>query len=98
MSPDQDRAFNDFSKEFAKSTEELREIIKEESGSNKEPFYIGEPKIEPLRRKYNKIGRNDLCICGSGKKWKHCHMQQHKDKVNELERKDNGSTSKNNIT
>ena len=23
--------------------------------------------------KANKIGRNDLCHCGSGKKYKHCH-------------------------
>lgn len=21
-----------------------------------------------------KIGRNDLCFCGSGKKYKHCHL------------------------
>lgn len=49
--------------------------------------------VKPLKRKYNKIGRNELCFCGSGKKWKHCHMKAHQDKVNELERKDNGSTS-----
>jgi uncharacterized protein YecA (UPF0149 family) len=24
----------------------------------------------------NKIGRNDPCWCGSGKKWKHCHYPQ----------------------
>jgi hypothetical protein len=22
-----------------------------------------------------KIGRNDLCWCGSGKKYKHCHLR-----------------------
>lgn len=26
-----------------------------------------------LRRSPNKVGRNDLCPCGSGKKYKHCH-------------------------
>ncbi|MGD2119815.1 MAG: SEC-C metal-binding domain-containing protein [Chromatiales bacterium] len=28
---------------------------------------------EPFRRNGPKIGRNDPCICGSGKKFKHCH-------------------------
>ncbi len=27
-------------------------------------------------QKANKIGRNDPCWCGSGKKWKHCHFPQ----------------------
>ena len=29
-------------------------------------------KTEPLRRPGAKIGRNDPCPCGSGKKWKRC--------------------------
>lgn len=29
-----------------------------------------------LRRDVPKVGRNDLCPCGSGKKYKHCHMRQ----------------------
>ncbi|MEA4827600.1 MAG: preprotein translocase subunit SecA [Clostridium sp.] len=29
-------------------------------------------KKEPVRRKDDKIGRNDLCPCGSGKKYKNC--------------------------
>ncbi|MDD7362609.1 MAG: preprotein translocase subunit SecA [Peptoniphilus sp.] len=28
---------------------------------------------EPVRRTSKKIGRNDPCPCGSGKKYKHCH-------------------------
>ncbi len=28
---------------------------------------------EPIRRSENKVGRNDPCPCGSGKKFKHCH-------------------------
>ena len=28
---------------------------------------------EPIRRKTRKIGRNEPCPCGSGKKYKHCH-------------------------
>ena len=30
-------------------------------------------KAEPVRRLEPKIGRNDLCPCGSGKKFKACH-------------------------
>ena len=29
-----------------------------------------------LRREMPKVGRNDPCPCGSGKKYKHCHMRQ----------------------
>ena len=28
---------------------------------------------EPIRRTEKKVGRNDPCPCGSGKKYKHCH-------------------------
>ena len=36
----------------------------------------GDPKqskAEPFRREGRKIGRNERCPCGSGKKYKHCH-------------------------
>ncbi len=37
----------------------------------------GEPtdgaKLEPVRREKPKVGRNDPCPCGSGKKYKKCH-------------------------
>jgi preprotein translocase subunit SecA len=31
------------------------------------------PKPETFKRKDKKVGRNDACPCGSGKKYKHCH-------------------------
>jgi preprotein translocase subunit SecA len=31
------------------------------------------PKPEPVTRNMPKVGRNDPCPCGSGKKFKHCH-------------------------
>jgi preprotein translocase subunit SecA len=31
------------------------------------------PKKEPVRRAEPKVGRNDPCPCGSGKKYKYCH-------------------------
>ena len=37
-----------------------------------------------------KIGRNDLCHCGSGKKYKHCHYDQ------DLENQEEVTFSKNN--
>jgi len=33
-----------------------------------------ERKLEPVRVE-KKIGRNEPCPCGSGKKYKHCHGQ-----------------------
>jgi uncharacterized protein YecA (UPF0149 family) len=32
----------------------------------------GFPKLIPYRRPYDKIGRNEKCPCGSGKKYKKC--------------------------
>ena len=29
--------------------------------------------IEPIKNESQKIGRNEQCPCGSGKKYKHCH-------------------------
>jgi preprotein translocase subunit SecA len=34
----------------------------------------GRPKkVETFKRTEKKVGRNDPCPCGSGKKYKHCH-------------------------
>ncbi len=30
---------------------------------------------QPIERQFAKVGRNDPCPCGSGKKYKHCHGQ-----------------------
>jgi len=32
------------------------------------------PDVEPVRREVPKMGRNDICWCGSGKKYKKCHL------------------------
>jgi preprotein translocase subunit SecA len=32
-------------------------------------------KVEPIRNVGTKVGRNDPCPCGSGKKYKNCHMK-----------------------
>ena len=39
-----------------------------------QPDYQSGPQT-PIVREGAKIGRNDPCPCGSGKKYKHCHGQ-----------------------
>ncbi len=36
----------------------------------------GKRQTAQVRRDAPKVGRNDPCPCGSGKKYKHCHMKQ----------------------
>ena len=35
----------------------------------------GDKKSEPIRNRSEKVGRNDPCPCGSGKKYKNCCMR-----------------------
>ncbi|MDP4669691.1 MAG: SEC-C metal-binding domain-containing protein, partial [Burkholderiaceae bacterium] len=37
------------------------------------PVVSAEPAAMPVRRDFPKVGRNDPCPCGSGKKYKVCH-------------------------
>ena len=34
---------------------------------------VAPPAAAPFVRQVPKVGRNELCPCGSGKKYKHCH-------------------------
>ncbi|HUE71997.1 MAG TPA: SEC-C metal-binding domain-containing protein, partial [Pirellulaceae bacterium] len=36
---------------------------------------VADRKIEPIRNLGKKVGRNDPCPCGSGKKYKQCCMR-----------------------
>ncbi len=45
----------------------------EETGTNRDDAVAPEAPRQPTRRQAAKIGRNDVCWCGSGKKWKKCH-------------------------
>ena len=40
--------------------------------NNQQPQRPQQPKVQPVRAE-RKIGRNDPCPCGSGKKYKNCH-------------------------
>lgn len=39
------------------------------------PYHLATPPMpqQPIRRAEPKVGRNDPCPCGSGRKYKHCH-------------------------
>ena len=36
----------------------------------------GDGKPRPIRKQQQHVGRNDPCPCGSGKKYKNCHMRK----------------------
>jgi len=44
-----------------------------EPAENVIPLAAALSKIAPLMREERKVGRNEPCPCGSGKKYKHCH-------------------------
>lgn len=46
-----------------------REQVAQPTSTNKD----SEQPKQPTRRKEGKVGRNDPCPCGSGKKYKYCH-------------------------
>jgi preprotein translocase subunit SecA len=37
------------------------------------PAAVAAAETHPFVRSTQKVGRNDPCPCGSGKKYKHCH-------------------------
>jgi preprotein translocase subunit SecA len=45
------------------AAEEVDAMLAEEQAAETQPFV----------REERKVGRNELCPCGSGKKYKHCH-------------------------
>ncbi len=47
-------------------------MVYSEGGTSEESEPV---KLQPIRRDSPKVGRNDLCPCGSGKKYKKCHGQ-----------------------
>jgi preprotein translocase subunit SecA len=57
----------DLSQVKTNKEEEARKAAAESAGRSVEK------KIETFVRQEEKVGRNDLCPCGSGKKFKHCH-------------------------
>ncbi|MGE9895548.1 preprotein translocase subunit SecA [Anaerovoracaceae bacterium SGI.195] len=54
---------------IVKVSQEVKEEYKDEEANRND----GEAKQMPIRRDAPKVGRNDPCPCGSGKKYKNCH-------------------------
>jgi len=57
---------NLFTVEIAREPERPRKVIEIGSQASSEP-------AQPVRHTEKKVGRNDPCPCGSGKKYKFCH-------------------------
>jgi len=51
---------------------ERRRRTKVQREINQSAYAASGEKQAPIQRKEPKIGRNDLCVCGSGKKYKKC--------------------------
>ena len=58
----------DFSKVGASRTSEEERVRKAAASAGR-----GGMKTQTIKRAEKKVGRNDPCPCGSGKKYKHCH-------------------------
>jgi preprotein translocase subunit SecA len=48
-------------------------LAAEEEPQDAEAAVATAPKAQPFVRQGDKVGRNDPCPCGSGKKYKQCH-------------------------
>jgi preprotein translocase subunit SecA len=52
------------------ATEEFQRSQEQTSATNQ-----GDTRPEPIRNRGQRVGRNEPCPCGSGKKYKNCHMR-----------------------
>lgn len=53
------------------------DIVSYDEGSEQAANTSSEPvAIEPIRNRTERVGRNEPCPCGSGKKFKNCHMKR----------------------
>jgi uncharacterized protein YecA (UPF0149 family) len=58
-------------------TQESRGEVPGSERPNGAPPVVAAPRPVPRTPTGQKIGRNDPCYCGSGKKYKKCHLLQH---------------------
>ncbi len=66
-------AFDHATSRTQEQREQMQHMQQEHSQTQKQPE---ERKLQPMRRDAEKVGRNDPCPCGSGKKYKHCCGQK----------------------
>ena len=70
------REYQETRPEFNLGASGPAETVSEEAlplGAAQAPTAAPATPTQPVRRKYPKVGRNEPCPCGSGKKYKHCH-------------------------
>ncbi|MCP4121215.1 MAG: preprotein translocase subunit SecA [Bacteroidetes bacterium] len=70
--PDQVRQARDKQQDYSRMKEGRGGMPENGSGGPQPPKREEQKKVEPVRVG-PKVGRNDPCPCGSGKKYKHCH-------------------------
>ncbi len=51
----------------------LKELVEEKKEAQAEKERLASMPKEPFKRDEPRVGRNDPCPCGSGKKYKKCH-------------------------
>jgi preprotein translocase subunit SecA len=51
------------------------EIAQQQQAAIDSSQQSGEQKSDPIRNRNKKVGRNEPCPCGSGKKYKNCCMR-----------------------
>jgi uncharacterized protein YchJ len=71
------RMAEDREKQLERRMKELsawREEPPRPAAERRDDFF--EPKLHPIEREQKKVGRNDPCPCGSGKKFKKCCMNK----------------------
>ncbi|MBQ3690033.1 MAG: preprotein translocase subunit SecA [Bacteroidales bacterium] len=59
--------------EKLRATQEEAQKITDEPQPQQRPQERPQQKVQPIVRGEKKVGRNDPCPCGSGKKYKNCH-------------------------
>ncbi len=72
---DEQRRQNDASA-LGSLQKDLPETMRRPQPASKQDYQNNQqsnPSPEPIKRDEKKIGRNEPCPCGSGKKYKHCH-------------------------
>jgi len=62
-------------------SENLKKLLESGQLDFNDKKYIQEMRVHPtpLQRAKMKVGRNDICPCGSGKKFKKCCLGKEKD-------------------
>jgi preprotein translocase subunit SecA len=55
---------------------ESSEMMRRQQETQQSADAAGVPRVNTIRNRTGKVGRNDPCVCGSGKKFKHCCMRK----------------------